>query len=353
MKIKAFQKILAQNKVHLALFVHMGETPHPHLQYFAKYNGGGALVIPQKKPAFLVVPEMEYERARKGNIRVVKWPRGKTLAAFIRKKLKLRGRKTIGIDEGKTSVLILRRLRKEIKGKYKDVSDLVYQVRQIKTKDEIRLYHKAVKITDSILQKCLRNFKKFTTEQEVAFFLEYETKKLGHDLSFPTIVASGRGGAQPHYEPEKVLRKGFCVIDFGIKYHNYCTDITRTIYLGHPSQKEIADYDDVMKANKETIKQMKAGQSCGFIEKYARKVLGKKEKLCTHALGHGIGIEIHEPPGFREGSAEKLQEGMIVTIEPGIYRKNSYGIRIEDDILITKKGHTVLTTTPKKLLVVK
>ena len=108
-----------------------------------------------------------------------------------------------------------------------------------------------------------------------------------------------------------------------------------------------------LKTNRETIKQLKPGQTCGFIESFARKTLGKKQKLLPHALGHGVGIEIHEAPGFRQGSPEKLQPNMIVTIEPGIYRPNKYGIRIEDDVLITKKGYTVLTKTPKRLIIIK
>ena len=353
MKIKEFQVFLRTKKIDLALFLNLGESPNPHLQYFAQYNGYGALIIPKNKPPFLVVPEMEYERAQSSIIKVLKWPKTMDLAEFLKKKLhqyKIRI-KTIGIDERLTSVLLLKRLKKHLKARYKDISSL--EVRQIKTKQEIKLYQKAVKITDRILQRCIKNFKKFKTEQDVAFFLETETKKQGHELSFPTIVASGKGSAQPHYEPKAPLKKGFCVIDFGIKYNNYCTDITRTIYLGNPSIKEIEDYNDVLKANIETIKQLKPGQKCGFIESYARKVLGKKQHLCTHALGHGVGIEIHEPPGFKESSPEILQPNMIVTIEPGIYRTKKYGIRIEDDILITKKGHKVLTKTPKKLMVIK
>jgi len=351
MKHKQFQKLLVKNKIDLAIFTNLSEHPNPHLQYFAQYKGYGALIIPKNKPPFLIVPEMEYERAKRAKIKVIKWPKGKTFSEFLKKKV--RKPKTIGIDESITSVLWLKRLKKQLKARYKDIKPLTDGLRQIKTKEEIQLYQKAVKLTDKILQKCINNIKKCKTEQDVALFLELETKKCGHELSFPTIVASGKGGAQPHYEPQNTLRKGFCVIDFGIKYKNYCTDITRTIYLGKPSKKEVEDYNDVLKANVETIKQLKPKQKCSFIENYARKVLGKKQSLCTHALGHGLGIEIHESPGFRETSEEILQPNMIVTIEPGIYRKNKYGIRIEDDILITKNGHKVLTKTSKKLRVIK
>jgi len=202
------------------------------------------------------------------------------------------------------------------------------------------------------LKKCFKEFKKFKTEAQVKAFLEYETKKKGCEMAFPTIVASGKNSSKAHHNTEDIkLKKGFCVIDFGIRYKNYCTDTTRTIYLGKPSKKEIEVYNFLLGVQKKAIGRVRSGEKCAGLFEQVKKDLGKNSKYFTHGLGHGLGIKVHEFPDLTEKSKHKIKENSIFTIEPAVYLKN-FGIRIEDDILVTKDKIEVLTKVGKDLLII-
>ena len=349
-KIKELQKILSKKGIDFAVFY----WEDPNIRYFSNYTGYGCMTIPKNKSAFLAVPKMEYEKARKmSSVKVISWNKNKKLFQLINDKLKSNSRfkaKKIGINESNLVYGVFKALKKQFKARITDISSDCLGIRQIKTDKEIWLYKKACKLNDKILMNCFRNFKSFRTEHDVVRFLDYESKKYGCELAFSTIVASGKNGSIPHYEPKNVkLNKGFCVIDFGIKYKNYCCDITRTIYIGNPSKKELFDYELVLKTQENIIKLLKIGKKCSEIYSIANKALGKK---FIHGLGHGVGVEIHESPNLKPHNENKLQENMIFTVEPGIYLPGKYGIRIEDDVLLTKKGAVVLTKTPKHLLII-
>ncbi len=351
-KIKKFQETLKKRDIHFALFYNLEMGFNPHMLYLYGYKGMGVLIIPATNQPFMLVPRMEFERAKSLNLKIIKFQKEKSMAENIKTCLKKFGikHKTIGIDETLTSIHFFKKLKKGIKAKYRNIEEDMLELRAIKTPEEIALYRKACRLTDQILQSCLQKFKHFRTEKQVADFLESEAAKNNCTLSFEPIVASGTRGAQPHFSPqEHPIAKGFCTIDFGIRYKNYCTDLTRTVYTGQPSKAEIKDYNLVRDVQTKTIAMLKPEISCAKLESYARKLLGKKEKYFIHGLGHGIGIDIHEAPGLKNMAKEKIKENMIITIEPGIYISNHYGIRIEDDILITKNRHEILTKTSREL----
>ena len=146
----------------------------------------------------------------------------------------------------------------------------------------------------------------------------------------------------------KKISKGFVVLDFGVIYKCYCSDITRTVYVGKPNVKEVYTYDKVLRVQEECINMLKPGGKCSDVFDYSNKQLGKK---FTHGLGHDIGLEIHELPNLKPKTNEVLKPGMVVTVEPGLYLKE-FGIRIEDDVLITKIGYKILTKTKKELITI-
>lgn len=340
MKIRQFQSIMRSRGISASVFL----REDPNLTYFSGFQDGIVLIIPAKSPAMLFVHRMDYSRARKeSRIKVIKLTKDKPLLKII--KIYLKGKK-IGINKSKITLNQYKNLRKEVKRKFIDISKELSLLRITKTKEEIEIYKKACKITTDIFKKTLKNFRKFKTEQEVAAFMQNEAKKLGCELSFPSIVATGPSGDSPHHTPYGKLRKGFCVIDFGIKYKGYCTDMTRTFYIGKPGKRDIDDYNKVLEIQENCIRMAKMGMKVAKLHVFAAKKLGKE---FIHGLGHGIGVEIHENPNLSSASKEKLEENMIFTIEPGIYNKKR-GIRIEDDILVTKKGPAVLTNFNKKLI---
>ena len=226
------------------------------------------------------------------------------------------------------------------------------KLRQIKIEKEIVIIKKAFNYGNKILNNTINDFKDFKTESVVAGFLEYESKKLGLYLSFPPIVASGSNGSMPHYDPKNVkLKKGFCVIDFGIKCKGYCTDCTRTICIGKINNKEKQLYNFLLNIQKNIIKNIKINDNCGKIYENCVKNLGKYSKYFIHGLGHGVGVEIHELPNLTLNSKDKIMENMVFTVEPGIYLPRRVGIRIEDTVFMRKKIN-VLTKVSKDLLII-
>ena len=354
-KIKEFQQILKKKKIDFFLAINIDfERCDYDMTYFSGYNGVGALVIPKNKKPFLIVSGMEKKRAQKGGLKVYSPPKAKRLIEFISEKVKQNKIKCkrIGVNKEEITLLLKDYLKKSFKkAKLVDLRKELYEIREQKTKKEIEIIKKGCKISDNLLRNCFKNFKKFKTEAEVKAYLEYETKKLCCNLAFPTIVASGSNSSKAHHDTEDIkLNKGFCVIDFGIRYKNYCTDTTRTIYLGKPTNKEIQAYGLLLAVQERAINRIKLNMSCQKLFESVNKDLGEYAKYFTHGLGHGFGVKIHEFPNLIDKSKDKIKKNSIFTIEPAIYMK-SFGIRIEDDVLVTDKVE-VLTNIGKSLLIV-
>ena len=356
MKIKELQKYLRQQKIDVALLMNLHSIEaNPNLYYFTQYEGNGVLVIPSSSSPLLVVPDMEAERARRtSTIKTIKtWPKKGRLFVEIKKLFGKKRIKTIGVDAASLSLLLSKAIKKGFQGgRFTDIGEYCRCLRAVKTKEEIALIKKAFSITNVIVNSTIKNFKKFKTEQDVATFLRIETIKNGCELSFPPIVASGKNAAMPHYSPQHVpLQNGFCVVDFGIKYNGYCTDITRTVFLGKPSERDIGLYNFILRAQEKSISLIQKGIKTAFLYKQMQKDLRHYARFFTHGLGHGVGLEIHELPNLSLNSKEKIGNNMTFTIEPGIYIPGKFGIRIEDTVLFTNKVD-VLTKVSKKLMVI-
>ncbi len=343
-RVQKFQKELRKKKIDVALFVNLKDTCSGVFYFSGVDVEGVYLVIPKKGKAVLYCVEMQYEMVKKkSGVKVVKLKQ-----RFLKECGKLKGR--IGVNKEVLSVKVFDKLKKEIRKSVKkvsfvDVSGILGELRKIKTKKEIFYVKKACKIVDKIFMKLRRRFSKFKTEMDVVEFIENEVKKEGVELAFPVIVASGKNASMPHYSPKKVkLRKGFCVIDFGVKYKGYCCDISRTVYIGKPSKKEVSVYEAVLGVQEECINRLKVGVKFKSVDKFSRS----KWKY-PHALGHGVGIEIHEKPKFN--GLDKVEKGMVFAVEPAIYRSGKYGIRIEDTCVVDK-GCKAITMASKKLFCV-
>ncbi|MBW2976294.1 Xaa-Pro peptidase family protein [Candidatus Woesearchaeota archaeon] len=355
MNINDLKVILDRNKEDLVIFYNLDSAKTtPNMFYFSGYNGIGALVIPRKQRPFLIAPDMEVERAKKSGFKVYPMEKKRffesILAVIIKNKIK---RKRAAIDNNNFTLNSYKYFRKQFKGiKTKDISLDCLKLRQIKTNKEILILKKSCNYAGKILKKAICGFKDFKTEADVAAFLEYETKKLGLDIAFKPVVASGINGSMPHHEPKNVkLKKGFCVIDFGVKYKGYCSDITRTIYLGNISKREREIYKFLLGVQKNTVRNIKINDSCSRIYEECVKNLKNYSKFFNHGLGHGVGVEIHELPNLTLNSKDKILKNMVFTIEPGIYIPNKFGIRIEDTVLMENKP-IILTGVTKDLLIV-
>lgn len=232
---------------------------------------------------------------------------------------------------------------------------LVEPLRRIKDEDELALMSEAALVGCELFRHILNVLKPGLSEIEVAAELEHQARRLGAEgMSFDTIVASGTRSALPHGRASsaKLPRRGFVTLDFGIILGGYCSDMTRTVYLGSPRTPERNAYQAVLEAQEAAVAAVGAGTSCADVDEAARSVLRKAglAEAFSHSTGHGVGLEIHEPPRVGAGQASRLAPGMVITIEPGVYLPGQFGIRIEDMVAVTRTGGEVLTPAPKALI---
>jgi Xaa-Pro aminopeptidase len=337
---KITDNILSENNITAAIFIHTKEHPDPSVQYISGVAFDFACMILKKntKPIILCSP---LEKKKSPKARILQF------SAKVLKK-KLQNVKTIGINAKSLPIQSLSNIKKIIgKKKTIDISKTIESIRAIKTREEIKKITKAVQITEIILKACILQFKKFKKEEEVVVFLK--TQAIAHNCepAFEPIVASGKNAATPHHISKGKLLKGFCIIDFGVKYKGYCADMTRTIYIGKPSVAEQKIYKNIDKAHHTLLKEIQPRMTCAETMKLFT-ALTKKQLI--HALGHGIGLEVHEKP-LLGNNAELIQQGSVLAIEPATYVKNKYGIRIEDNLLIGKKNKRISTMTTKLVYV--
>lgn len=235
---------------------------------------------------------------------------------------------------------------------------LIHEVRAVKSKKELANIIKAQRISEKVLRHILAKLKTGITEIQIANLIKKAYISYGvYVLSFPPIVSFGKNTANIHHEPGKTkLKKGDTIMfDFGCTVNHYCSDMTRTYFWGEPNAKQKRIYLAVLEAQNRVLKKLQTGEKrTWIIDKVARGFLAKKFKNnFKHGLGHGVGTVIHEWPNFKPKSEDILPVGCVMTVEPGIYlkaKKNTEGgVRIEDMVLITKKGYKNLTNFPKDL----
>jgi len=235
--------------------------------------------------------------------------------------------------------------------------DFVESLRIIKSDDEIEKIKKAVEIADRAFEHILNYIKPGIKENEIAAELEYFMKKNGaQGPSFETIVASGTRSAMPHgVASEKVIQYGDIVtLDYGAIYEGYCSDITRTIFVGYAQDKLKEIYEIVLNAQLKALKGAFEGKTGREIDSIAREIITKEGygNNFGHGLGHGVGLEIHEEPRLSVSGEKVMKNGMVVTVEPGIYIEGLGGVRIEDMIVINNDKPQILTKAPKEMIIV-
>jgi Xaa-Pro aminopeptidase len=257
------------------------------------------------------------------------------------------------------------------------VSALVERLRAVKEPAEVAQIRKAVDLASCVFAAVLPDIKPGMKESAIAAEIEYMSRRQGAEgMSFDTLVASGKRSALPHgvASQNRLPGRGFVILDFGVILGGYCSDMTRTLYLGRTSHAERKMYEAVLEAQLAGIKAVIPGSKCSEVDNAARKVLEKAGlgRYFTHSTGHGVGIEIHEMPGIRKAvkstkSVSKppkltrkqagtrfdtLLPGMVITIEPGVYIPGKGGVRIEDMVVVTESGCEVLTPTSKEMIVI-
>ena len=234
------------------------------------------------------------------------------------------------------------------------IDEKINELRVIKSEDELVNLRKAAELADYAVEVGCKEIAEGKTELEILNAIELAVKAKGaSQMAFDTMVLSGPKTASPHGTPgDRKIQKGdFILFDLGVVYNGYCSDITRTVAFGEPTPDKREIYETVRQAEEAAVNAVKPGVTAMELDKIARDVITNAGygEYFTHRLGHGLGISVHEFPSITGVNDMKLEEGMVFTIEPGIYNPEITGVRIEDDVVVTADGVEVLTKFPKEL----
>lgn len=332
----------------------------PDVRYLTGFSGSNAaLVIPLAKPRDAVLftdgryIQQAKEETKNARVKIVEQSLMRAVGAWMEQ----RGILRCAFDAEHTTVSALDGMRQAISGPQRrgffiPLASPVARQRQIKEADEIRCLQAAADLGCTLFENILTTLEPGRKEVEIAAEMELAARRAGADgMSFDTIVASGARSALPHGRAtsQRLPRRGFVVLDFGVLLAGYCSDMTRTVHLGAATSAERAAYDAVLEAQMAGVEAVRPGATCGEVDEAARSVL-RRAKLAqhfTHSTGHGVGLEIHEGPRLAAAQKQTLEPGMVITVEPGIYLPKQFGIRIEDMVLVTERGRKILTRSPK------
>ena len=334
-------------------------TSPENRRYFTGFNSSdGFLVITKYEAVFFT--DSRYIEAAENQITACKSLLLKRVNETIAPYLKEKGIKNIILETERLTVAELNNLKKAFDfctvEANEDLDEIINNLRAVKTSEEIENIKKAQKIAEDAFNHILKFIKVGVTEKEIALELDFYMLSHGAEaVSFETIAVSGKNSSMPHGVPtDKKVEKGdFITMDFGAMYNGYHSDMTRTVIVGEPSEKQREVYETVLKAQKASLAVLKNGITGVNADKAARDIIdnaGYKDNF-GHGTGHGVGIEIHESPNLSPYSKATLETGNVVTVEPGIYIPNEFGVRIEDMALITEEGCINLTNCEKELII--
>ncbi|OGS56824.1 MAG: hypothetical protein A3K60_07000 [Euryarchaeota archaeon RBG_19FT_COMBO_56_21] len=308
-----------------------------------------------KRPGVEVISsQLEELSARQANVRTTVFENSKERQQMLKRRLK--GVKKIGVNFREITHSNYAFIRKCARGaRLVDVSEAIGRARMIKDEDEVSRIRKACDITSKTAAAIPEIAKAGINETEAAAELNYMMMKLGASgPAFETNASFGPATAEPHYVPatRKLAKGKLALFDFGAKYRKYVADLTRTFICGKPSKKQREMYDVVLEAQLAAIDKIKAGAHGKDVDMAARRIIDSspyKNKF-IHGTGHGIGLSVHDPGFISSRKDMILKEGMVLTVEPGIYIRNFGGVRIEDDVLVTRNGCRILTSAPKEFI---
>ena len=332
-------------------------TSEPGEFYAVGFHGeGAALITPDKCWYYTDSRYIEAARQLISGAEVILWTADSSYRKQIAELVKAHGVAKLGFEEEYMSVAQHTAWTKAVEAQFIPASDLLTTLRQVKDADELAAMREAQRVTDEALLEILNFIKPGLTESEVAARLTYIMARKGAERnSFDPIVACGANGSKPHAVPgPAVIEKGqFVTMDFGCVVHGYCSDMTRTVAVGQPSQEMELVYNTVLKAQLAGIAVAKAGVSGADVHNAGARVIEEAGygAYFGHGFGHSLGIEIHENPRFSNLWDKPIPAGALLSAEPGIYLPGKFGVRIEDVIMLTDEGCIDITRSPKQLII--
>ncbi|SHK44746.1 Xaa-Pro aminopeptidase [Clostridium cavendishii DSM 21758] len=353
-RIKKIQKLLVDKNVDCILI-----KSKSNKKYINALTGSGVNVLVTRNKAFQIMDGRYVNEAKESNteFEILVYSQGGDYISKISELMNAEGYNKLAIEGNQ--ILVKDYLKMEKVGlKLVLFTDELDELRKIKDFDEINLVRKACEITDYIFDEAIKEIKVGMKEYELSAYIQYLAIKNGaSQMAFDTIVASGVRGAMPHGRPtsKAFMNNEAITIDFGITYEGYQSDMTRTIFIGEPRKEIRKIYDVVKEAQMLGISTIKKGSIANEVDKAVREYIYKQGygEYFTHGLGHGIGMGDGEFPILNPKSTTLLEDGMIMSCEPGIYIPGIGGVRIEDDVLIENGIGVPLNKTSKEYIILK
>lgn len=355
-KKRRAEMLSAMGAQRIKIFV---ETGLDNIRYLTGFTGSSAYLIISEKKSTLLTDSRYASQAREEvkkhgfSVKIYKKELFSVIAGEI-KKLSLTG--SVGLDGGALSYRAFGQLKAALKPtRLRPLSNLTGPLRMAKESSEIELVKKAASILEGGFNRAERLLRPGAVERAVARRIEdYFITRGAEGPSFESIVASGPRGALPHGKASgKEIKKGeLVVMDMGVRYRGYCSDGTRTFAVGRSTRLQKKIYRIVKEAQMLAVEKITGGVKASHVDSAARRHIKKSGygQYFGHGTGHGIGLAVHEGPGVGPKSMDVLTDGMIVTVEPGIYLPDWGGVRIEDMVLVKKDGAELITNSPEKLL---
>lgn len=330
----------------------------PNLRYLSGFTGSsGVLLILPGRSTLFTDPRYRIQAAQESTckIRIAKGPLVLDLLATLGKS----GVKRIGYEPARMTCDIFEAIkaRLPLRASLEPVTGLVEELRMVKSAEELALIRRSVETNSRAFEQTIARVKPGVRERDLAAELEYRMRRLGAEKpAFETIVAAGVRSALPHAQPTaaRLTAGDLVVVDMGAFQDGYASDMTRMLSVGNPSAKVKRMYRAVLEAQLAAIDAVRPGVTTASVDAAARRVLAGfgLDHCFIHSTGHGLGLEIHEPPRLGKRDRHRLRSGMAITIEPGAYIEGFGGVRIEDTVLVTETGCEILTPTPKELHIV-
>ena len=327
--------------------------------YLSGFRSSAGMIVLTENKAVLLVDFRYFEKAKK-TVQNMEVLLANNFFANAKEMLETENIKKILPETDFINLDSFERMKKAFEGievsNDNSLSQTISSLRQIKSAEETKCIKKSQGITDNAFAHILNFIKAGVTEREIALELEFFMRKTGSEgVAFDTIAVSGKNSSLPHGVPtEKPLENGdFLTMDFGAVYNGYCSDMTRTVAVGYVTDEQQKVYDTVLKAQLSALKEIGPNKVCKEIDKIARDIINAEYEGCFgHGLGHSVGLEIHENPALNTRDETLLKAGVIMTVEPGIYIPDKFGVRIEDMVLITDTSYENLTKSPKELIII-
>lgn len=355
-KIKRIKEEMAKKNIDVFL-----ATGEPNIRYFTGQSELSCIfVIPLESNPFILTYPLEKARAESSGYETFSVSekikadiKEKSLLKALQAVIKSKKHKMdeVGFENESLTYDEFIQMKKILKGAFAPFSNELLKIRAIKNKSEIEKIKISAEIADAGMRAASESIRAGISEKDVAAEIEFAMRKTGADwFSFETIVGSGANSALPHHTvSDKIIKStDFVVVDIGALYKGYCSDTTRTFCL-KPDAKKQKIYDIVLEAQTKAENMIKKNIPAKNVDFAARERVRKAGYDIIHTVGHGVGIEVHELPNISPLSNEKLSPGMVFTVEPGIYVSKFGGVRIEDMILLTRKGIKILTNAGKTL----